>query len=123
MAKQVFSPGRRGMSQATRVGNMVFVSGQVSVDPAGNIVALGDIKGQSVQVFKNLEQTLNAAGAKLTDVVKTTSFLVNADDGPAFREERSKVFPKDAPASTSVIVKSLSYPEYLLEVEAIAVIS
>ncbi len=126
MARQSFFPNPqnrpRGFSPATRVGNMVFVSGQVAADANGNLVGKGDARAQSEQCFKNVEAALGAAGASLGDVTKITAFIVNAEDYPSYAETRLALFPENGPASSSVFIKGLVSPDYLVEIEAIAVL-
>lgn len=111
-----------GFSPATRAGNLVFVSGQVSVDAEGSLVGEGDALAQSVQCLENVEQALNAAGATRADVTKITAFLVNADDYPAYAQARLDFFGDPGPASSTVFISGLVSPSYLVEIEAIAVI-
>ena len=111
-----------GFSPATRVGNMIFVSGQVSADAQGNVVGEGDAGAQSVQCFKNVEAALQAAGATFDDVTKITTYVVNVDDYPAYAAERLRIFPENGPASATVVIKELVRPEFLVEIEAIAVV-
>lgn len=112
-----------GFSNATRVGNIVFSSGQVSTDSEGNLVGAGDALTQSKQCFKNIEAALNAAGATMSDVTKITAFLINNDDYPDYAIARSKAFNEPGPASSTVFISGLVSPDFLVEVEAIAVIS
>lgn len=112
-----------GFSPATRVGNMVFSSGQVAADTNGNVVGEGDAGAQSEQVFNNIEAALIAAGAVMSDVTKITAFLVNNEDYPAYAAARAKAFNAPGPASSTVFISGLVSPAYLVEVEAIAVIS
>ena len=112
-----------GFSPATRVGNMVFSSGQVAADTNGNVVGEGDAGAQSEQVFNNVEAALIAAGAVMSDVTKITAFLVNSEDYPAYAAARAKAFNAPGPASSTVFISGLVSPAYLVEVEAIAVIS
>ncbi len=112
-----------GFSPATRAGNLVFVSGQVAAGADGNLVGKGDCGAQSEQCFKNVEAALQAAGASMDDVTKITCFLVNADDYPAYATVRQRRFPEDGPASATVIVKALVSPDFLVEIEATAVVS
>jgi enamine deaminase RidA (YjgF/YER057c/UK114 family) len=103
---------------------MVFVSGQVSMDADGELVAAGDVAGQARQVYANLRAALEGAGAKPADVVKLTTYLVGykPEVRPLLAEARSTVFgPTTWPASTLVGVQALAEPGYLVEVEAIAV--
>lgn len=126
MPRQTFFPNPankpRGFSPATRVGDLVFVSGQVSVDADGNVVGQGDPTAQSEQVFRNVEAALAAAGASLDDVTKITCFMVNGEDYPAYADVRNRYFPENGPASSTVMISALVRPEFLLEIEAIAVL-
>lgn len=111
-----------GFSPATRVGNLIFVSGQVSVGADGDIVGDGDCGIQSQQCFLNIEKNLITAGATMDDVVKITAFIVRPDDYTAYAEIRHSWFPDDGPASSSVFISGLVDPKFLIEIEAIAVI-
>ncbi len=126
MPRRVFFPNPdnkpSGFSPATRAGNMVFVSGQVSVDADGNLVGEGDALAQSVQCLENVEQGLRAAGATRADVTKITTFLVDADDYPAYAKARLDFFGNPGPASSTVFISGLVNPKCLVEIEAIAVI-
>lgn len=127
MAREVFFPypnnKPNGFSPAARVGGSVFVSGQVSTDANGELAGAGDAGAQSEQCFKNVEAALTAAGAGWDDVAKITCFLVNAADYPAYAAARQRLFPQNGPASSTVIVSALVRPEYLVEIEAYAVLS
>lgn len=104
---------------------MVFISGQVSMDAEGNLVAEGDLAGQAKQVYANLRLALDGAGAKVSDVAKLTTYVVSyrPDMLPVMSAARTAVLGNDdLPASTLVGVAALAQPGYLIEVEAIAVI-
>ena len=126
MARKVFFPNPDnkpvGFSPAARVGNQVFVAGQVATDANGDMVGIGDAGAQSAQCFKNIEAALKAAGASWDDVTKITCFMVNPDDYAAYAEVRNRIFPENGPASSTVFVKALVRPEMLVEVEAYAVV-
>jgi 2-iminobutanoate/2-iminopropanoate deaminase len=110
-----------GFAPATKAGNMVFVSGQTGVAAHGLVA--GTIREQTQQTFKNLETVLKAAGATMADVTKITCFLTHENDYKIYAEERAKAFAPDSqPASSTVIVKRLVRPEFVVEIEAIAVI-
>ena len=112
-----------GFAPATRAGNMVFVSGHVSVDAGGNLVGKGDAYAQSVQVFENVDAALKAAGATRADVTKITAFLINSEDYAGYAKARLEFFQGDpGPASSTVFVKGLVSADYLIEIEAIAVV-
>jgi enamine deaminase RidA (YjgF/YER057c/UK114 family) len=105
---------------------MVFISGQVAIDAGGNLVAPGDFAGQTRQAYGNLRMALAGAGASPSDVTKLTTFVVGyrPEMLPVIGEARTALFGSaDPPASTLVGIQALARPEYLVEVEAIAVIA
>lgn len=105
-------------SQAMKVGNLVFTSGQIAIDPAtGNVEAI-DIAGQAEQVCKNLCTVLEAAGTSIDKVVKTTCFLADMADFGVFNEVYGKYFV-GKPARSCVAAKALP-KSVLCEVEVIA---
>ncbi len=105
-------------TQAMRVGNLVFTSGQIAINPKTNTVEANDISGQTEQVCKNLCEVLKAAGTSIELVVKTTCFLADMNDFAAFNEVYGKYFTSK-PARSCVAVKTLP-KGVLCEVEAIA---
>jgi 2-iminobutanoate/2-iminopropanoate deaminase len=108
-------------SQAIKFGNILFISGQVPVNPATGELT-GDIKVQTRQVLENIKSILSAAGASANDIVKTTVFLKNLDDFTAMNEIYSAYFPKEAPARSTVEVARIPRGA-LIEIEAIAFIN
>ncbi|HYY46192.1 MAG TPA: RidA family protein [Candidatus Angelobacter sp.] len=103
---------------------MVFVSGQVSQDAEGKLVAPDDFAGQAKQAYANLRLALKSAGATPADVTKLTTYVVGyrPELRPLLGEARATVFRAgELPASTLVGVQALAEPGYLIEVEAIAV--
>jgi len=118
-------PKSVGYSQVAVVtgGVLVFVAGQVALDRSGNIVGKEDFRAQVQQVFENLKAAIEAAGGTLNDVIKLNSYFLDVSHLPAFREVREKYFNlKNAPASTAVQVSRLFRPEFLVEIEAVAVV-
>ena len=110
----------------TKPGKLIFLSGQVANDPSGQLVAKGDLKAQTEQVFANLKTALAAAGATFNDVVKITWYIkgYKPEDLPVLRGIRDKyVNTAEPPASTLIGVASLFQEDYLLEVDAIAVVA
>ena len=105
--------------QATRLGALVFTSGQIPLDPATMTLVTGSIEVQAEQVMKNLLAVLEAAGATATTVVKTTCFLKNMEDFTAFNAVYAKYLGESAPARSCVEVARLP-KDVLVEVEAIA---
>lgn len=106
-------------SQANQIGNLVFTSGQIPLDPETMQVVEGGITEQTEQVMKNLVAVLEAAGASASTVIKTTCFIKNMNDFVAFNEVYGKYFPESAPARSCVEVARLP-KDVLVEVEAIA---
>lgn len=103
-------------------GRIVAVAGQVALDAEGALVGAGDLRAQAVQVFENLGRALAAVGASFADVVKLTVYCTDIAVLPLVREIRDRyIDTARAPASTAVQVVALFRPEFLLEVDALAV--
>ena len=109
---------------ATRMegGRLVYVSGQVAWDASGNIVGKGDAGSQARQTFRNLRQVLQSAGGDLGNLMKMTTYITRIEDRPAVAEARAEVFDGEVPASTLIVVKSLFHPDFLVEIEGVAVV-
>lgn len=105
-------------SQATVVGNMVFTSGQIALDPGTGALSGENITEQTHRVCKNLDAVLTEAGSSLTNVIKTVCFLSNMADFAAFNEVYGQYFT-EKPARSCVAVKELPKGA-LVEVEVIA---
>lgn len=105
--------------QAVKVGNFLFTSGQIPLDPATNTIVVGDIKVQAKRVLDNLVAVLNEAGLTTKNVVKTTCFLKNINDFTAFNEVYAEYFTSPAPARSCVEVARLP-KDVLCEVELVA---
>jgi 2-iminobutanoate/2-iminopropanoate deaminase len=108
---------------AARGGRTIYVAGQVALDAKGQLVGRGDLAAQTKQVFANLDTALKAAGASFTDVVKTNYYMLDAAQVQVIRDVRSQYFTKELPASTLVQVSRLANPDFLLEIEVIAVVA
>jgi reactive intermediate/imine deaminase len=111
-----------GYNHGVRSGKLLFVAGQTAVDLNGNIVGVGDFRAQAEQVYTNLKNVIEASGGTLDDVMKVTNFVTDISKYPVLFEVRSKFFSGDMPASTLVQIKSLARPEFMVEIEAIAVL-
>ncbi len=112
-------------SQAWTVtgAKLIFLAGQVSVDMQGKPVGVGDIVLQTRTVLENMNRVLTGAGAGLRDVIKLNTYVTNmAEYRERTRGIRQEYFPQGLPASTLVEVKSLAYPEFMVEIEAIAAV-
>ena len=112
-----------GYSRAVRVGNQVFVTGTVATDEAGNAVAPGDVYAQAKQSLQNIERVLKRAGATMKDVVRTRIFVTDISRWEEVGRAHGEVFKDIRPCTTMVEVSKLISPEYLVEIEADAVIS
>ncbi|HEY7022075.1 MAG TPA: RidA family protein [Ktedonobacterales bacterium] len=118
-------PPSRGYTQVViaPAGRTVHISGQVALDTSGAIVGPGNFQAQARQVFENLKAALEAGGATFANVVKITIFVLDMANLPALREIRDEyVNTESPPASTAVQVSRLAREEFLLEIEAIAVL-
>ena len=118
------APGTGYSHVVAASGRVVAVAGQVALDAAGNVVGENDPEAQARQVFQNLGAALAAIGASFDDVIKLTLFLTDVSILPVVRRVRDEhVDTERPPASTAVQVAGLVRPEFLLEVEALAVVS
>lgn len=107
-------------SQAIEAGGMVFVSGQLPIDPATGVFAEGGVKEQTRQSLTNAKHILEEAGTDLAHVVKTTVFLSDMDNFAAMNKVYAEFFSTPFPARSAVAVKTLP-KNALIEVECIAV--
>jgi len=115
------APRPRGpYSQAIVVGDLVFVAGQVSVNPATNELELGDIQSQTRRTLENVRAVLEAAGSSMRDVVRVGVFLADLKDFAAMNEVYEKFFPVDPPARSTVGVQ---LPKIKIEIDCIAQLS
>lgn len=123
--KQIHDPGWKWddhfpISQGVQSGNMIYVSGQVAIDPSGKMVGKGDMKAQTRQTLENIRSVLAVAGATMEDVVKMTSFVTDMSKVGEALEVRGEFFALHPPASTTVEVKALIYPDLMIEIEVVA---
>ena len=106
-------------SQAIQIGDLLFVSGQVPIDPSTGAIVEGDIKAQAQQSLNNLKAILNAAGTNMGAVVKTTVFLADMNDFAAMNEVYAQFFQEPFPARSAVQVGRLP-KDAKVAIEAIA---
>ncbi|HET8678791.1 MAG TPA: RidA family protein [bacterium] len=124
MAKEVVRSDRAPLpigpySQAIRANGMLFLAGQLALDPATGQFLPGDIKAQTKRVLQNLAAVLEAAGSSMDRVVKTTIFLKDMNDFGAMNEEYASFFRELPPARTTVQAARLPR-DALIEIECIA---
>lgn len=106
-------------SQAIVAGELVFASGQIPLDPATGEMVAGDVAAQTEQVLRNLSAVLEAAGASLDEVVKTTVFLADMSDFAQMNEAYARFFTTNAPARSTVEAARLPR-DARVEIDAIA---
>ena len=113
-------------SQATMVeakGKLVFISGMTARRPDGSIAGIGDITEQTRQVCENIKAAVEAAGGTLDDVCRVDVYVRNMEHFDTIHKVRREYFKPPAPASTMVEVCKMTSPDYLIEINAIAVLS
>ncbi len=116
------APGAIGpYSQAVKAGNMVFLSGQIPIDPNTGEFVSDDVVEQTEQVLRNLSAVLEASGASLNSVVKTTVFLADMNDFAAMNEVYAKYFSDNKPARATVQAARLP-KDARIEIDCIALV-
>jgi enamine deaminase RidA (YjgF/YER057c/UK114 family) len=107
-------------SHVAQGSGLLFIAGQIARDPSGLLVGPGDVVAQTRQVIANLSTILAAAGSDLDSVLKLTVYLTRRSDLPGYRQAREEALPAPRPPTTLVFVDGLADPEYLIEIEAVA---
>src|SRR5450432_4284095 len=122
MIERLSPPGipipRGPYSPAVRAGDFIFVSGQVSIDPATNQAVKGDIKVETRQVLNNIKGILEGAGASMAEVVKCSVFLAKASDFAAMNEVYAEFFGEDKPARSTIVCVFVA--DILVEIDCVA---
>jgi enamine deaminase RidA (YjgF/YER057c/UK114 family) len=111
-----------GYSRAVRVGNLVFVTGTVATDGQGQLVGPGDMYAQTAQALRKIGAALEQAGASLADVVRTRLFVTDIGRWEEVARAHREVFGDIKPCTSMIEIKALIAPEYLIEIEADAVV-
>lgn len=101
---------------------LIYISGQLARDKDGDLVGKGDMGAQIRQIGENIKTALEAAGATLADLVKTTTYVTDIQAYFEHVDARMEYFGLGMPASTTIEVRSLAHPDYLVEIEAQAII-
>jgi enamine deaminase RidA (YjgF/YER057c/UK114 family) len=120
--KSVHETKDRGYSHAAKAGKTLYIAGQVARDAQGNLVGKGDFGAQVRQVYTNLKNILNEAGGDLTNIVKMTTYLTHYANIEIRRRIHAEFFGDVMPPSTLLIIDSLASPDFMIEMEAIAVL-
>lgn len=108
-------------SHVVRVGELLFIAGQVALDAEGEVVGPGDMRAQVRQVLENLERALASEGADYSHVAKITIFTTDIEAFRSAADVRAEYFGGYPPASTLVQIERLARPVFLVEIEAVAV--
>ena len=121
--KSVHKPvGTYSHAVLVKDGQLLVIAGQVPIDKKGDIVGRGDFRKQARQVFKNMEAILRDAGGDLSDVIKLNFYVTDMRDRDTLREVLGEFFGTDYPPATLVGVTSLAHREFLVEIEALALV-
>jgi enamine deaminase RidA (YjgF/YER057c/UK114 family) len=104
-------------------GRLVFISGMVSKNAAGQIVGVGDVEAQTRQVCENLKAAVEEVGGTLEDICRVDVYVRNMEHFDKIHKVRREFFMAPGPASTMVEINKMTSPEYLIEINAIAVIA
>jgi enamine deaminase RidA (YjgF/YER057c/UK114 family) len=120
--KSVHETKDRGYSHVAKVGKTLYIAGQVARDVPGKLVGKGDMEAQARQVYTNLKNILEEAGGGLRNIVKTTTILTHCGNIEGYRKIRNEFFGDFMPPNTLLIIESLASPDFMIEVEAIAVL-
>jgi enamine deaminase RidA (YjgF/YER057c/UK114 family) len=111
-----------GYSRAIRIGTVIEVSGTIAVDESGSVVAKNDAYGQTIFILEKIRDALDEAGGTLEDVVRTRMYVTDIRNWELVGKAHGTFFKDIRPASTLIEVSSLIGPDYLVEIEATAVL-
>ena len=106
----------------TESGPLLFIAGQVAVDAAGKLVGEGDVRTQATQTLENIRAIVEANGAQMSDIAQVTVYVRDIDAFNSISDIREIYFPSEGPASAIVEVSALAWPEFLIEISAVAVL-
>jgi 2-iminobutanoate/2-iminopropanoate deaminase len=109
-------------SQAVRAGHLLFISGQIPIDPRTGQLVTGDIKTQTRRVLENLKVILNDSGIGLNNILKTTVYMKDLNEFTAMNEVYSEYFPEKPPARSTIEVSNL-FKGSKVEIEAVALVT
>lgn len=121
--KQLSDPRPRySQGILTKPDRLLFIAGQTATDKDGNVVGKGDIEAQTHQVFKNLSAVLKEVDGSLDNLVMTTTYITDRQYREGYNRVRTQYYKKSQPTSTLVIVTGLANPDYLIEINGVAVL-
>ena len=108
--------------KVTAAQTLLFLAGQVAYDKDGSVLHRGDFKAQAREAFRALKALVEAAGGTMDSIVKVNTYVTDMRYRMDYGTVRAEVFPRKAPAATLVEVRALAHPDWLIEIEAIAVV-
>ena len=108
--------------KVTAAQTLLFLAGQVAYDKDGGVLHRGDFKAQAREAFRALKALVEAAGGTMDSIVKLNTYVTDMRYRMDYGVVRAEVFPRKAPAATLVEVSALAHPDWLIEIEAIAVV-
>jgi enamine deaminase RidA (YjgF/YER057c/UK114 family) len=108
--------------KVTAAQTLLFLAGQVAYDKDGGVLHRGDFKAQAREAFRAIKALVEAAGGTMDSIVKMNTYVTDMRYRMDLGAIRAEVFPRKAPASTLVEVSALAHPDWLIEIEAIAVV-
>jgi len=111
-----------GYSRAVKVGNLIEVTGTVASGDDGSVVGINDVYEQTKYIYLKIEKVLHQAGAAMKDVVRVRMFVTDISRWQEYGKAHSEFFKDIKPCNTMVQVSALIEPEYLIEIEATAII-
>ncbi|MEP6795576.1 MAG: RidA family protein [Saprospiraceae bacterium] len=111
-----------GYSRAVRIGNLIEVSGTCAVDENGNVFAPGDAYAQTKKVLEIITNAITTLGGRMEDVVRTRIFVTSIDDWTEIGKAHGEIFHTIRPVTTMLEVSKLISPEYIVEIEATAIL-
>jgi enamine deaminase RidA (YjgF/YER057c/UK114 family) len=120
--KSVHETKDRGYSHVAKVGKTLYIAGQVARDVGGGLVGKGDFEAQARQVYTNLKNILQEAGGGLRNIVKMTTILTHYGNVESLRKIRQEFLGDVMPPNTLLVIESLASPDFMIEIEAIAVL-
>ncbi len=120
--KSVHSTIGVGYSHVAKLGNTLYIAGQVALDRSGKLVGKDNIEEQVTQVYENLKSILNEFGGSLANIAKMTTYLTNRNYLEGFRRVRNRFFNEPFPPDTLLFITGLANPDYLVDIEAIAIV-
>ena len=128
MSRTNYSTGAKwedivGYSRAVKIGNVVEVTGTVAVDDLGKLVGENSAYEQTKFIIQKIERVLQRAGASLHDVVRTRMFVTDISQWEEYGKAHGEFFKEIKPCTSMIEVKGLISPEYLIEIEATAIVS